>query len=34
MASKPEEEAIAIYILPNISRGKCNQTMIFGQNIT
>ena len=33
MTSQPEKQTIAIYILPNISRTKDNQTMKFGQLI-
>ena len=33
MTSKPGQQTIAIYILPNISRSKDNQTMKFGQVI-
>ena len=33
MRSQPRKRTIAIQILPNISRGKCNQTMKFGQLI-
>ena len=33
MTSQPGKETIAIYILPNISRSKDNQTMKFGQSI-
>ena len=28
MKSQPGKQTIARHILPNISRGKCNQTMI------
>ena len=31
MTSQPGSQTIVIYILPNISRSKCNQTMKFGQ---
>ena len=31
MASQPGQQTITIHILPNISRSKGNQTMIFGQ---
>ena len=31
MTSQPGQQTIAIHILPNISRGKGNQTMKFGQ---
>ena len=31
MASQPRKEAIAMYILPNISRSKGTQAMKFGQ---
>ena len=31
MTSQPGKQIIAIYILPNISRSKSNQTMKFGQ---
>ena len=27
MTSQPEKQTIAIYILPNISKSKCNKTM-------
>ena len=33
MVSKPGQQTIAIYILPNISRTECNQTMKIGQLI-
>ena len=33
MTSQPGKKAIAIHILPNISRSKGNQTMKFGQLI-
>ena len=33
MASEPDQQTIAIPILPNISRNKGNQTMKFGQLI-
>ena len=33
MTSKPGKQTIAIHILPNTSRSKGNQTMIFGQLI-
>ena len=33
MASQPGLQTIAIYILPNISQSKGNQTMKFGQLI-
>ena len=33
MTSEPGKQAIAIHILPNISRIKGNQTLIFGQLI-
>ena len=33
MTSQPVEQKIVIHILPNISRGKDNQTMKFGQLI-
>ena len=33
MTSQPGKQTIVIYILPNISRSKGNQTMIFGQVI-
>ena len=33
MMSQPGLQAIAIYILPNISQSKGNQTMKFGQLI-
>ena len=33
MTSQPGLHKIAIHILPNISRSKCNQTMKFGQLI-
>ena len=31
LTSQPREQTIVIHILPNISRGKGNQTMKFGQ---
>ena len=31
MTSQPGQQTNAIHILPNISRGKGNQTMKFGQ---
>ena len=31
MTSQPGSQTIVIYILSNISRSKCNQTMKFGQ---
>ena len=31
MTSQPKKKAIAIHILPNISRSTGNQTMVFGQ---
>ena len=31
MTSKPGKQTIAIQILPNISRGKNNQTIRFGE---
>ena len=31
MTSQTEKETIAMHIFPNISRGKDNQTMKFGQ---
>ena len=33
MTSQTGQQIIAIHILPNISRSKCNQTMKFGQLI-
>ena len=33
MAPQPGKQAITIHTLPNISRGKGNQTMNFGQFI-
>ena len=33
MRSQPEQEAITIHILTNISRSKGNQAMILGQQI-
>ena len=33
MTSQPRKQAIAIHILPNISRNKGNQTLKFGQPI-
>ena len=33
MTSQPGKQAIAIHILPNISRSKGNKTMKFGQLI-
>ena len=33
MTSQPEQQTIAIQILPNISRSKGNQKMKFGQLI-
>ena len=33
MTSQPGQQAIAIHILPNISRSKDNQTLKFGQLI-
>ena len=33
MTSQPGKQTIAIYILPNISKSKCNQTIKFGQLI-
>ena len=30
MTSQPGKQTIAIYVLPNISRNKGNQTMKFG----
>ena len=33
MTSQPGQQTIAIYILPNISRSKANQTMEFRQLI-
>ena len=33
MTLQPENQTIAIYILPNISRSKGNQTMKLGQLI-
>ena len=33
MTSQPGKQTIVIYILPNISRSKGNQTMKFGQVI-
>ena len=33
MMSQPGQQTITIYILPNISRSKGNQTMRFGQLI-
>ena len=33
MMSRPGYETIVIHMLPNISRSKGNQTMIFGQLI-
>ena len=33
MTSQSGKQTIAIYILPNISRSKSNQTMKFGQLI-
>ena len=33
MTSEPGQQTIAIDILPNISRGKGNHTMKFGQLI-
>ena len=36
MTSKPGQQIIAIYLLPNILRSKGDQAMVFGQiqNIT
>ena len=31
MTSQPGQQTITVHILPNISRSKGNQTMIFGQ---
>ena len=33
MTSQPGKQTIAVYILPNISRSKGNQTVKFGQLI-
>ena len=33
MTSQHGKQTIAIHILPNMSRSKCNQTMKFGQLI-
>ena len=33
MTSQPGEQTIVIYILPNISKSKGNQSMKFGQLI-
>ena len=33
MTSQPRKQTTAIHILPNISRSKDNQTIIFGQLI-
>ena len=33
MTSQPSLQTIAIHILPNISQGKGNQTIKFGQSI-
>ena len=33
MTPQPGKQAIAMHILPNISRSKGNQTMKFGQSI-
>ena len=33
MTSQPGQQIIVIHILPNIARGKGNQTMKFGQLI-
>ena len=33
MTSQPGKQTIVIYILPNISKSKGNQTMKFGQVI-
>ena len=33
MTQQPGSQTITIYILPNISRSKGNQTMKFGQSI-
>ena len=33
MTSQPGKQTIVIYMLPNISRSKGNQTMKFGQVI-
>ena len=33
MTPQPGKKAIAMHILPNISRSKGNQTMKFGQSI-
>ena len=33
MTPKPDKETITIHILPNVSPGKKNQTMKFGQLI-
>ena len=33
MMSQPDHQTIILHILPNISRGKGNQTMKFGQLI-
>ena len=33
MTSQPGKQTIAIHILPNITRSKANQTMMFGQLI-
>ena len=33
MKSQPGKETIAIHVMPNISRSKSNQTMLFGQLI-
>ena len=30
MTSQPGKQTIAVLVLPNISRSKCNQTMKFG----
>ena len=32
MASQPVKQAITVYILPDISINKCNQTMTFDQS--
>ena len=33
MTSQPGKQTVAIHILPNVSRNKCNQTMKFRQLI-
>ena len=33
MAKQTRKQTITIHVLPNISRGKSNQTMEFGQLI-